>query len=64
ILTVREVARLQGFPDHFVFYAIKDSVITHRCIGNAVPWQLSLALGGEIKKALYRQYKQNQIEID
>ncbi|KAF9064410.1 hypothetical protein BDP27DRAFT_1230519 [Rhodocollybia butyracea] len=27
ILTVREVACSQGFPDHFVFYAIEDSVI-------------------------------------
>ncbi|KAF9025189.1 hypothetical protein BDP27DRAFT_1351901 [Rhodocollybia butyracea] len=61
ILTVHEVACSQGFPDHFVFYAIEDS---HCCIGNAVPWQLSLALEEEIKKALYRQYKQNQIEID
>lgn len=28
IVTVRELARSQGFPDHFVFYAINDRVVT------------------------------------
>lgn len=27
-MTVRELARSQGFPDHFVFYAIGDRVVT------------------------------------
>ncbi|KAJ3830251.1 S-adenosyl-L-methionine-dependent methyltransferase [Lentinula raphanica] len=65
ILTVRELARSQGFPDHYSFFAIDDNIITHRCIGNAVPWQLSLALGREVKKALHEKWKKReQIVID
>ncbi|KAJ4485596.1 S-adenosyl-L-methionine-dependent methyltransferase [Lentinula aciculospora] len=65
LLTVRELARSQGFPDHFSFCALDDNIITHRCIGNAVAWQLSLALGQEIKKALHEKWKaREQIVID
>ncbi|KAJ3795134.1 hypothetical protein GGU11DRAFT_252030 [Lentinula aff. detonsa] len=65
LLSVRELARSQGFPDHFLFHAIDDNIITHRCIGNAVPWQLSLALGQELKKALHEKWKmREQIVID
>jgi DNA (cytosine-5)-methyltransferase 1 len=30
MVTVRELARSQGFPDWFVFYSINDNVVTVR----------------------------------
>ncbi|KAH9932061.1 S-adenosyl-L-methionine-dependent methyltransferase [Epithele typhae] len=52
-LTVRELARSQGFPDWFVFVAEDGKVKTmQRQIGNAVPWQIGEALGRELKKVL------------
>jgi hypothetical protein len=30
MVTVRELARSQGFPDSFVFYSINDNVVTVR----------------------------------
>ena len=50
ILSVRELARSQGFPDHYKFAGtIGDR---HREIGNAVPPPLGKALGLEIRKAI------------
>ncbi|KAJ7024401.1 S-adenosyl-L-methionine-dependent methyltransferase [Mycena alexandri] len=58
MLTVREFARSQGFPDWFVFVSINDNVVTlHRQIGNAVPWQVSRALGRELRVALFEDWK-------
>ncbi|EGO05372.1 hypothetical protein SERLA73DRAFT_68986 [Serpula lacrymans var. lacrymans S7.3] len=58
IVTVRELARSQGFPDYFTFYADGDNVITmHRQIGNAVPWPVSLALGRELRSALIKKWE-------
>ncbi|CCM04603.1 uncharacterized protein FIBRA_06785 [Fibroporia radiculosa] len=52
VVTVRELARSQGFPDHFVFYAENSDVKTmHRQIGNAVPWPVGAALGRELRDA-------------
>ncbi|ABG25588.1 ORF120 [Ranid herpesvirus 2] len=51
ILTVREYARIQGFPDTFIFQgAIED---TYKQIGNAVPPPLSCAVGQRILHRLY-----------
>ncbi|XP_010450186.1 PREDICTED: DNA (cytosine-5)-methyltransferase 2-like [Camelina sativa] len=51
IITVRECARSQGFPDSFTFSGrIKDK---HRQIGNAVPPPLAYALGRKLKEALH-----------
>lgn len=49
-LTIREAARLQSFPDTFVFYG----TITQksRQIGNAVPPILSIKLANMVKKTL------------
>jgi len=49
-LTVRERARLQSFPDTFVF---EDGMVQGRVLtGNAVPPLLAEALAGAIKRAL------------
>lgn len=50
-LTVREIARIQGFPDDFQF--IYDDVgMGYKMIGNAVPVQLAYEIACAIKKAL------------
>ncbi|KAI0333620.1 S-adenosyl-L-methionine-dependent methyltransferase [Cubamyces sp. BRFM 1775] len=59
IVTIRECARAQGFPDHYVFKSINKNANDiaadkMRQIGNAVPVPLALALGKEIGNALYK----------
>lgn len=50
VVSVRECARSQGFPDRFKFHGgILDK---HRQVGNAVPPPLGAALGRQIAKAL------------
>lgn len=50
-LTVREAARIQGFPDDFIFYYtnLDDA---YKMIGNAVPVNLAFEMAKAIKKAL------------
>ncbi|KAJ7116840.1 S-adenosyl-L-methionine-dependent methyltransferase [Mycena crocata] len=64
MVTVRELARSQGFPDWFVFRSINNNVVTlHRQIGNAVPWQVSRALGRELRTVLFKKWKaENKLE--
>ncbi|XP_017882042.1 DNA (cytosine-5)-methyltransferase PliMCI-like [Ceratina calcarata] len=50
VVSVRECARSQGFPDSFRFYG--NVLEKHRQIGNAVPPPLGAALGLEIRKCL------------
>eukprot|EP00899_Mesostigma_viride_P026525 jgi/Mesvir1/7057/Mv09173-RA.1 len=50
IVTVRECARAQGFPDVYRFAGNIQAM--HRQIGNAVPPPLALALGRKLKEAL------------
>nr|XP_022900238.1 DNA (cytosine-5)-methyltransferase PliMCI-like [Onthophagus taurus] len=50
VVSVRECARSQGFPDRYQF--VGSVLKKHRQIGNAVPPPLGAALGSEILKAL------------
>ncbi len=50
-LTVREAARVQGFPDDFIFYykSLNDG---YKMIGNAVPIELARIIAEEIRSTL------------
>ncbi|HHF1670710.1 TPA: DNA cytosine methyltransferase, partial [Haemophilus influenzae] len=50
-LTVRECARVQGFPDDFIFHyeSLNDG---YKMIGNAVPVNLAYEIAKTIKSAL------------
>jgi len=50
VMTPRELARLQSFPDDFIFKGRKSQVLVQ--LGNAVPCGLSNAIAQEIKKIL------------
>jgi len=49
-ITIREAARLQGFPDGFVFHGHRSSQYDQ--VGNAVPAQLAEAIGEEVRRCL------------
>ncbi|MGH3195169.1 MAG: DNA cytosine methyltransferase [Streptosporangiaceae bacterium] len=49
-ITIREAARLQGFPDSFVFHGARSSQYDQ--VGNAVPTQLAEAIAAEIRRCL------------
>ena len=49
-ITIREAARLQGFPDSFVFHGSRTS--QYEQVGNAVPTQLAEAIASEIRRCL------------
>ena len=50
-LTIRECARLQGFPDNFIFYYNKldDG---YKMVGNAVPVQFAKAIASHVNNLL------------
>jgi len=50
VMTPRELARLQSFPDDFIFKGTKSSMLVQ--LGNAVPCGLSNAIGRKIKELL------------
>ena len=50
-LTVRECARIQGFPDEFIFY-YTDVDYGYKMIGNAVPVELAYQIAKSIKQCL------------
>jgi len=49
-ITIREAARLQGFPDRFVFHGTRSS--QYEQVGNAVPVHLAAAIGVEVRECL------------
>ena len=55
-MTVREVARIQGFPDNFQFvYSNVD--YAYKMIGNAVPVNLAYEIACSIKDVLEKNKK-------
>lgn len=52
-ITVREAARLQSFPDSFVFPPGQSMVSVARQIGNAVPPMLAKAIASAIREHLW-----------
>ncbi|KAI3770449.1 hypothetical protein L6452_01583 [Arctium lappa] len=56
ILTVRECARSQGFPDSYKFSG--NIQHKHKQIGNAVPPPLAYALGRKLKEAVEAKQRQ------
>lgn len=50
-MTIREVARIQGFPDDFKFI-YNDTNYAYKMIGNAVPVNLAYEIARDIKKTL------------
>lgn len=53
-MTVREVARIQGFPDSFKFI-YKNTNAAYKMIGNAVPVNLAYEIAVAIKAALQQK---------
>ncbi|XP_065218148.1 DNA (cytosine-5)-methyltransferase PliMCI-like isoform X2 [Planococcus citri] len=62
IVSVREVARSQGFPDKFRFFGTTQD--RYRQIGNAVPPPLAAALGREIAKCVAEVEKRSPKKTD
>jgi len=60
-MTIREVARVQGFPDDFKFI-YNDTNTAYKMIGNAVPVNLAYEIAIAIK--LYLEGKGSSVEID
>lgn len=52
-LTSRELARIQSFPDDFIFYG--SSISIQQQIGNAIPPKLSKILAKEVKEYLLNE---------
>ncbi|KAG8900856.1 hypothetical protein FRB99_005733 [Tulasnella sp. 403] len=59
VVTVREYARSQGFPDTYFFHTAKSMDSLFRQIGNAVPIPLGIAIGREIAEAVLKEESQN-----
>ncbi|KAL4067750.1 hypothetical protein V8B97DRAFT_1915370 [Scleroderma yunnanense] len=67
ILTVRECARAQGFPDYYEFVSVNESprkVLEDqlRQIGNAVPVPFAYALGKSLGRALLKMWEEKERE--
>ncbi|KAJ3515085.1 hypothetical protein NLJ89_g1982 [Agrocybe chaxingu] len=67
MITVREAARAQGFPDHYIFESTGTTpsqiiLDQYKMIGNAVAVPLALALGKELGKAMIKAWEKKQRE--
>lgn len=62
VMTPRELAALQSFPDDFIFEGSKKWQLVQ--IGNAVPPLLGKAIGLAIKKVLTEDYNEEEIIKD
>ena len=54
-LTVRECARIQGFPDDFEFL-YTDVNMGYKMIGNAVPVNFAYAIAVSVRKCLEKNH--------
>lgn len=61
-LSVRECARIQTFPDEFIFY-YTDIADGYKMIGNAVPVQLAYHVARAVKTALVNSQKYNKEKV-
>jgi DNA (cytosine-5)-methyltransferase 1 len=59
--TIREIARIQTFPDDFIFIddSLRDIVAMYKVIGNAVPVKLAETIALAIKEQVF----ENKIDI-
>lgn len=62
-LTVRECARIQGFPDTFKFY-YRDVDYGYKMIGNAVPVELAFQIAKSIKSHLEKNNINNTTDFE
>lgn len=53
--TIREIARIQSFPDDFIFYdsTLKEVIGMYKVIGNAVPVSLAYEVGKSIMEQIF-----------
>ena len=60
--TIREVARIQTFPDDFIFIddTVKDITAMYKVIGNAVPVTLGKVIASEIMKQVFSEVSANE----
>ncbi|WP_372999896.1 DNA cytosine methyltransferase [Lutispora sp.] len=61
-LSVRECARIQTFPDDFIFY-YNDVSNAYKMIGNAVPPELAYHVANSIKISLDQSIRCNKVKI-
>jgi DNA (cytosine-5)-methyltransferase 1 len=57
-LSIRECARIQTFPDDFIFH-YKNLIAGYKMVGNAVPCNLAYSLGEAIKHQIAINQKIN-----
>lgn len=57
--TIREVARIQSFPDDYIFYdsTLKEITASYKVIGNAVPCGLAKAIASAIMIQVFKKRK-------
>jgi DNA (cytosine-5)-methyltransferase 1 len=62
-LSVRECARIQTFPDDFIFY-YENVVAGYKMIGNAVPVKMAEVLGKKIMDDLSRVKQSKEVAVN